>query len=67
MKKAKANKKIGIHGLRHSYATHLLEYGTDISLIKELLGHNDSKTTLLYTHVSNAEKGKIKCPLDRIL
>lgn len=50
--KAKVNKKIGIHGLRHSYATHLLEYGTDIAFIQKLLGHKDIKTTQLYTRVS---------------
>lgn len=64
MKKAKISKKIGVHGLRHSYATHLLEYGTDISIIQKLLGHNDIKTTLIYTHVSNKDIAKIKSPLD---
>src|SRR5699024_5486032 len=48
MKKAGIQKSIGIHGLRHSYATHLLEMGTDISFIQRLLGHNDIKTTLIY-------------------
>lgn len=66
MKKAKINKNVGIHGLRHSYATHLLEMGTDISLIKELLGHNDLKTTLLYTHVSEKSLQKVESPLDRM-
>ncbi len=60
------NKLVGIHGLRHSYATHLLEQGTDISLIKELLGHKDIKTTLIYTHVSQKSLGHIKSPLDSI-
>jgi site-specific recombinase XerD len=64
MKKAKINKAVGIHGLRHSYATHLLESGTDISLIKELLGHKDIKTTLGYTHVAKQHLAKIKSPLD---
>ncbi len=66
MKKAKIRKKVGIHGLRHSYATHLLEYGTDVSFIQKLLGHNNIKTTLLYTHVSKADIGKIKSPLDNL-
>lgn len=51
IKKEKVNKQVGIHGLRHSYATHLPEYGTDISFIQKLLGHNNIKTTLLYRHV----------------
>lgn len=66
MKKAKINKKVGIHGLRHSYATHLFEYGTDMSFIQKLLGHNDIKTTLIYTKVSNAQLENIKSPLDRM-
>ncbi len=66
LKKAGIRKKIGVHGLRHSYATHLLEYGTDISLIQKLLGHNDIKTTMLYTHVSNTSLEKVVSPLDRI-
>ncbi|MCZ2355984.1 MAG: site-specific integrase [Bacteroidia bacterium] len=66
MKKANIKKQIGIHGLRHSYATHLLELGTDISLIQKLLGHNDIKTTLLYTKVADSQIANINSPLDNL-
>lgn len=62
--KSGVNKNVGIHSLRHSFATHLLENGTDIRFIQELLGHKDIKTTLLYTNVSDASIRKIKSPLD---
>jgi site-specific recombinase XerD len=58
---------LSFHSLRHSYATHLLENGIDISYIQQLLGHNDIKTTLRYTHVSNKTLNKIENPLDAIL
>lgn len=62
----KLPKNVGFHSLRHSYATHLLENGTDIKYIQSLLGHNDIKTTLRYLHVSNKDLGKIESPLDKI-
>ena len=64
MQKAKIKKTVGIHGLRHSYATHLLECGTDMVFIQKLLGHKDMKTTEIYAKVSNRQLGKIKSPLD---
>jgi integrase/recombinase XerD len=54
----------GLHWLRHSYATHLLESGTDVRYIQELLGHNSSKTTEIYTHMSTKNIQQIKSPFD---
>lgn len=59
-------KSINLHMLRHSYATHLMESGTHLRHIQELLGHKSSKTTQIYTHVSREEIGKIMSPLDRL-
>ena len=66
MKKAKINKAVGIHGLRHSYATHLLESGTDLYFIQKLLGHKDIRTTELYAKVSNRQLSNVKSPLDEL-
>lgn len=62
--KVKIKKPVTLHWLRHSYATHLLESGTDLRYIQELLGHNSSKTTEIYTHVSTKNIQQIKSPFD---
>lgn len=64
LKKANVNKKATLHTLRHSFATHLLEDGVSIGHIQKLLGHNDIKTTLIYTHIAKDALENIKSPLD---
>jgi len=64
VQKAGIKKPVRVHNLRHSYATHLLESGTDIRYIQNILGHKDPKTTMIYTHVSNKNIKNIVSPFD---
>jgi integrase/recombinase XerD len=64
LKKAGNQKPVSLHWLRHSYATHLLESGTDLRYIQELLGHSSSKTTEIYTHVTTKSLQQIRSPFD---
>ena len=64
VRQAGIKKHVTLHTLRHSFATHLLENGTDLRYIQTLLGHNSLKTTEIYTHISQAYLQKIKSPLD---
>ena len=64
--KAGIKKEIGFHSLRHSFATHLLEKGTDVKYIQELLGHFSIKTTTRYLHVAREKLVVIESPLDQL-
>lgn len=66
VKLANINKHVSVHTLRHSFATHLLELGTDLRYIQSLLGHESSKTTEIYTHITTRGLDQIKNPLDQL-
>ena len=63
-KRAGITKNVTPHTLRHSYATHLIEAGTGIRHIQELLGHSKPETTMIYTHIAQKDIQIIKSPLD---
>ena len=65
-KRSGVAKRVGLHTLRHSFATHLLEDGQDIRTIQELLGHKDVSTTMIYTYVATVGATGVQSPLDRL-
>lgn len=63
---AGVGKPVGVHTLRHSFATHLIQAGYDIRTVQEVLGHSHVTTTMIYTHVLNRPGVSVKSPLDSI-
>jgi len=66
LKKTNISKTVNLHSLRHSYATHLLEQGVNIVTLKELLGHSEITTTMIYLHIAQCDVQNAHSPLDRL-
>jgi len=66
LRTTKIRKKVTVHTLRHSFATHLLETGVDLRYIQNFLGHESTKTTMIYTHITKKGIENIKSPLDNL-
>jgi len=65
-KEARINKKVHPHTLRHSFATHLIENGYDVTSVQSLLGHNSAETTMVYLHIASPKMINVKSPLDEL-
>lgn len=65
-KLAKINKNVHPHTMRHSFATHILENGTDVTVVQSLLGHNEARTTMEYLHNVKPRMISVKSPLDSL-